>query len=253
MLDIPHDTPKKRDSAVSQAAAALRSYALAQKEGTFLGSEEDLIERLQVSRPTLRQASARVVQEHLISIRRGVGGGYFAREPGSMSVSRIAALYLMSRDAGLSEIIAAIRPLRSEQAMLAAACGDDERHAELRQFLIDDEIETDSTHGYRDFLRSEREFGRLLARMANNAVLTLLIDILYDLTAHLNRDQDVFINRPKRVLKYRELRRQLGRAILEGDSEVAKLFSHRRSELIGGWMREDFKDTRFGDTPIEAA
>ena len=239
-----------RDSAVDHAAAALRAFAQSQQEGTFLGSEEDLIERFKVSRPTLRQASARVVQEHLVSIRRGVGGGYFAREPGSASVSRIAALYLMSRDAGLSEIIAAIKPLRSELAMLAASSRDAELKAELRQFIEGDaESDTDAGHGYRDFLRSEREFGRLLGRLGNNAVLNLLIDILYDLTAHLNRDQDVLINRPERVRKYRNLRAQLARAILDGDKDVAQLFSHRRSDLIGGWMREDLEDVRFGDAP----
>ena len=238
-----------RDSAVDQAAAALRVYALSQENGAFLGSEEDLIEKLKVSRPTLRQASARVVQEHLISIRRGVGGGYFAREPGSVSVSRIAALYLMSRNAGLSEITAALKPLRSELAVRAARNRDPELQAQLRPFVDDGGDESDTEQSYRDFLRSERDFGQIMGTMGNNSVLTLLIDILYDLSAHLDRKQDVLINRPARVRQYRKLRGRLAYAILEGDMEFAELWSRRCSDLIGSWMNEDFKDVRFGDAP----
>lgn len=239
--------PKGRDSAVDQAAAALRIYALSQESGAFLGSEEDLIEKLGVSRPTLRQASARVVQEHLITIRRGVGGGYFAQLPGSLSVSRMAALYLMSRNAGLPEITAAMKPLRAEVAMRAARNEDPAMREQLNRFVSDAADEHDSAHAYREFLKSERDFGRILGRMSNNAVLTLLIEILYDFASHLNRDQDVLINRPDRVRQYRQLRTRLASAILEGDVEVAELSSHRCSDLIEQWMHRDFRDTRFDD------
>lgn len=250
MLDSPEKLPDKvRDSAVDQAAAALRAYSLSQPDGTFLGSEEDLIERFGVSRPTLRQASARVVQEHIVSIRRGVGGGYFAREPGSMSVSRIAALYLISRNSGLSEITVALKPLRAELAMRAARNRDADLQEKLRRFVSEgrEEDEAASKHAYREFLRSEREFGQILGKMSGNSVLILLLDILYDLASHLNRDQDVLINRPERVLEYRRLRARLARAILEGDVEIAELSSHRCSDLVEQWMHLDFKDARFGD------
>ena len=81
-------------SAVGQAASTLRLIAMSAEDGAFLGSEDEMIRRLAVSRPTLRAASAQVSRENLIHIRRGVGGGYFARLPDSMSVSRIAAQYL---------------------------------------------------------------------------------------------------------------------------------------------------------------
>jgi DNA-binding FadR family transcriptional regulator len=264
---MPEAATKKKsikvaDSAVDQAANALRTYALAHESGDFLGSEEDLIDRLGVSRPTLRQASARVVQEHLISIRRGVGGGYFARTPGSISVSRMAALYLMSRDAGLSEITAALKPLRAELAMRAANNHDPELQGRLRAFVEEDEArnaehadedESSEHHGYREFLRSEREFGRILGNMSENSVLILLLEILYDFASHLRREQDVLINRPERVRTYRQLRARLARAILEGDVEVAELSSHRCSDLVEEWMHTDFRNTRFGDTNLSAS
>ena len=153
----------KSGSAVSQAAEALRAFALAKSDGEFLGSEEVLIQRLGVSRPTLRQASAQVVQEHLISIRRGMGGGYFARRPESAGVSRIAALYLQSRQASFVEIAVAMKSVRAELSALAAGNDDAALREELRALAVKDrDPEHDSTadsHSYRSFLRSEREFG----------------------------------------------------------------------------------------------
>lgn len=242
-------------SAVDAAAKELRIFALSKEDGEFLGSEEDMIERLGVSRPTLRQASARVVQENLVSIKRGVGGGYFAARPGSLSVSRMAALYLMSRNAGLSETTAAMEPLRAELAKRAARNKDPELRAKLKQFVeeetrADEHGEDTDGHGYREFLRSEREFGVILGKMSKNAVLTLLLEILYDFTAQLRREQDVLINRPDRVETYRKLRLKLAHAILDGDVEMAELASHRCSGTIGEWMKKGLENTMFTDSTM---
>ncbi|MDG6079864.1 FadR family transcriptional regulator [Erythrobacter litoralis] len=253
--------PKKKQreagaaSAVDEAAKKLRIFALSKQDEEFLGSEEDMIDLLKVSRPTLRQASARVVQENLIKIKRGVGGGYFATRPGSLSVSRMAALYLMSRNAGLSETTAAMKPLRAELAKRAAWNQDPEQKAKLKKF-IDCQVDLDANkneadgHGYREFLRSERLFGEILGEMSENAVLTLLLDILYDFTAQLRREQDVLINRPDRVETYRKLRLKLASSILEGDVEMAEIASHRCSDTIEEWMAKSLENTKFGDAVL---
>jgi len=246
----------KAVSAVDEAAKQLRIYALSKEDGEFLGSEEDMIERLGVSRPTLRQASARVVQESLVTIKRGVGGGYFASRPGSLSVSRMAALYLMSRNAGLSETTAAMEPLRAELAKRAAKNKDPKLRAKLKKF-IDCQTDLDASdneadkEGYREFLRSERLFGEILGEMSQNAVLTLLLEILYDFTAQLRREQDVLIDRPDRVTTYRKLRLKLANAILEGDVEMAELASHRCSGTIEEWMRKGLENTMFKDSVLQ--
>ena len=232
-------------SSVEQAAVALRSFALSMPEGDFLGSEDDLIARFGVSRPTLRQASAQVLQENLISIRRGVGGGYFAHVPNSMTVSRIAALYLQTREAGLEEIIHAMKPIRIEIALLATRNRDPEAVQALADFI---ESEQSAPLGperdYRAFLRSERAFGKLLGQMSGNGMLSLFLDILYDFTALLRRREDVLINRPARVEAYRNLRGRMARAILEGDEEIAVVTTRRCSELISEWLHEDFGGER---------
>lgn len=237
---------KAANSALTQAADALRAYAMSRGDGEFLGSEEEMIERFGVSRPTFRQACAQVVQENLIAVRRGVGGGYFARVPTSMSVSRIAALYLQSRTAGLEEIIHAMKPIRVEIAVLAARNRDPEALERLRSFLAAEE-ETDKAgdHSYREFLRTERAFGRLIGEMSGNSVLTLFLNILYDFTAVMRRDEDVLLNRPTRVETYRELRLRMARAILDGDEDYAIVSTRRCSDVVSDWMREDFGGRSF--------
>ena len=107
-------------SVVDRAAEALRVLSLENLDGTFLGSEGEIIARLDVSRATLRQAASRVAQENFVAVRRGVGGGYFSAWPSTMTVTRMAALYLRAHDADFTEITSGIGPLKAELAVLAA-------------------------------------------------------------------------------------------------------------------------------------
>lgn len=232
---------RKKESAVANAAEKLRSLSMEKGDGEFIGSEEDLIDLLQVSRPTLRQASAQVIQENLISVRRGVGGGYFACVPDSMTVSRMAAIYLQSRSIHLPDILQAIKPLRTEIAALAARNNAKAGRETLTTFVDAEEadIAAGSQQTYRGFLASEREFGRILAKLAGNAVLNLFLNIVYDLTPLMRRDEDVWVNHPERVEAYRRQRIKMAKAILDGDDEIAKVASGRCSSLIVEWMKVD--------------
>ena len=247
------DDRRRDGSALAQAADALRGLALLREEGAFLGSEEELMRQLGVSRPTLRQASAQVAQENLIVIRRGVGGGYFTQRPNSMTVTRIAALYLQSHGAGLEEILTAIEPIRVSMAVLATHNPDAACRVQLREFLDQEEDQAPShEHGYRAFLKSERAFGKLLGQMSGNRVMTLFLNILYDFAAHLRPGEDVLVNRPQRVEAYREQRRRMARAILDGDEELAVLATKRCSRIITRWMHEDLAGRGF-ERPIGTA
>lgn len=231
----------KKGSAVAKAAERLRRLAIKKKDGEFIGSEEDLIAKLQVSRPTLRQASAQVIQENLIAVRRGVGGGYFACKPDSMTVSRIAAIYLQSRGLKLPQILRAIKPLRLEIAGLAAQNAGNSDTSPLRAFIEAEEAEMakGKQTSYRDFLGTQREFGRVVADLAGNDVLNLFLQIVYDLTQFTSRDEDVWFEHPNRVEVYRQQRLQMARAILEGDDEIARVASGRCSKLVADWMKDD--------------
>ncbi|MGD9542120.1 MAG: GntR family transcriptional regulator, partial [Methylocystis sp.] len=107
-------------SAARRAARQLRTRALTLQDGEFMGSEDELVAALGVSRPTFRQAAKLVEQEQLMRIRRGVGGGFFAMRPSSKAVAHTTAVYLQARQSTLQDAIEASRPLFAEAARLGA-------------------------------------------------------------------------------------------------------------------------------------
>lgn len=235
------------DSAVDIAAQALREIALTKCEGDFLGSEDDLVARLGVSKPTLRQASARVAQEHLIRVRRGVGGGYFARRPGSLSVSRMAAVYLRSRNATYAEITTVMRPIQAELVKLAAENTDPEMRARLREFAEEEEAAPDdrSIEAFHAFLQSERKFVDFLSEMAGNNFLQLMHEIMSDFALQVQRNDEEMFRNVDRMKDYRKLRARLARAIANGDGDIAELLSNRCTAMMSDWMRKGLKDRSF--------
>lgn len=223
---------------MKQTVEALRAESLRCAEGELLGSEDELLARHGVSRPTLRQAAALVAQEQLLQVRRGVRGGYIARRPTGRAVAHMAAIFLTTRETSPDEISRSMAPIRAELARLAATNIDDAAREAFHDFLARDAESVPENAGIRAFARSEREFGQLLGSASHNSVLALFLDILFDLAANIPREHDVFLGRPERILAYRERRRKLIEAILDGDPNVAELLAHRTSELNRQWLAE---------------
>lgn len=227
-------------SAVQHAARTLREMAMYQAEGTLIGSEEDLVRQLRVSRPTLRQAGALVAQEQLIRIKRGVNGGYFSTRPSSLTVARMAAIYLQSHQAGLRELIEAVEPIRGALARMAARNRDTMARQALEDVLASERALADEgATDYRAFLRAERAFGRVLGELSGNTVLELFLNIVYDLAARVSGEDDVYANHPERIEQYRAHRNRMAAAILDGDEELAVLATRRCSAIVTDWMNED--------------
>lgn len=234
-------TSKKKagGSALATTVAALRADALAHADGELIGSEDDLVARHGVSRPTLRQAAALVAQEQLLQPKRGVGGGYVARRPTSRAVTHMASIYLQIHGAGLEQIVQSVEPIRTELARLAAIFLDDASRAALREYVEREEQRSAEGPSYRAFLRGEREFGRVIGKASRNQVLSLFLEILYDLASSLRGQSDLMVGRPERTALYRQQRMRIVEAVLEGDADLAVLASRRCSALGLQWMLED--------------
>ena len=228
---------KHTSSVVRKVAFKMRAAALGLSDGDLLGSEDELIERYQVSRPTLRLAANTLVQEQLLRVRRGVGGGYFARVPTTEGVSHAAIGYLLAHGSTMQEIIIAVAPIKVELATLAAGNRDPNLRVELEQFAAmalpsDDEL-------YWTFLRSERTFSKILIDMARNRVLGLFLNIVYDMCAQVPPEKDVYRNNPSRIREYWECRNGMVKAILSHDADVAAVFARRCALMVAGWMSKD--------------
>jgi GntR family transcriptional regulator, transcriptional repressor for pyruvate dehydrogenase complex len=222
-------------SIVQHAIEDLRRTVFGRADGEFLGSEPDLVARLGISRPTFRQAAKLVEQEQLLTIKRGVGGGFFARRPSTTAVAHVAAVYLRTRNATIENAIQAAKPILAAIACAAAERADPETYAQLASFLAQ---ERKCAADLRTFLRAEGDFLAIFAAASGNPVLELYARVLLDFAATFVAS-NMLTRSPERVPAYRAIRTRLIHAILEGDPDVAAVLSQRRSDLLIGWMESD--------------
>lgn len=215
-------------SAVARAAGALRDLSLAAKDGQHLGSEAELQARLGVSRPTLRQAAKVVESERLITVRRGLNGGFFATRPDERDVVLAPALYLRLRAATLHDMHKASRAVMPEAIVAATACNDEALIAALR--AVRDEIRDDAPPA--TIPRTELRLWRAVSAMGGNPVLSLFIDIAYAFGV-LEKSVKIFGRDPEFDRQWHRLQRDLCDAILAKDAEIGVLLSRRRSDMIG--------------------
>jgi len=221
-------------SALRVAADALRKLALQHSDGDFVGSEAELIEKLGVSRPTFRQVAKLLEQEQLLSIRRGVGGGFFAQRPSSRGVAHMAAIFLRSRGSTQGDAIRAARPLFVECAQLAAHSSSDLVRQKVTAFL---QRERTGEQHLSEFVRREREFALIVAEAADNPVLELFIQVLADyFSSFLQRS--AYDGHPERVEVMGRLRSTTMQAILDQDQDVAQIMAGRRYDNLIGWLAD---------------
>ncbi|TCM27741.1 regulatory GntR family protein [Novosphingobium sp. ST904] len=106
-FDAPHDglpgkvrliagamSSKPSSSQIDIAAARLRSLAMATPDGELLGSEDDVIGSLGVSRITARQAARLLEREGVLTVKRGKHGGYFAARPSGDMIETVVCSYM---------------------------------------------------------------------------------------------------------------------------------------------------------------
>lgn len=235
MNDLSHLEPMKRpksSSAVARIVSALRTSILSAADGEYLGSEEQLTARYGVSRPTLRQAVRLLEHERLLVIKRGSGGGFYARRPQIDAVAHAAAIYLDIEQATFRDLITASLPLLTEAVQLAAACRDERLHARLRQLLVNDDPEAGKMEGRPDEVFAwDIEFARIIGDMCGNPVIKLFVSIIYEFGQSQWRDE-LGLRYGRHLPELYNVRNQLIRAILSGDAELARLYGQRRSMLV---------------------
>jgi DNA-binding FadR family transcriptional regulator len=228
-----------KTSVVSRVTEAIRRDCMVKPDGAFLGSEDELVERYGASRPTLRHAASVIAQEQLLSIKRGVGGGYFVRRPKSDVVAHMVATYLRMRMVAARSLFEAFTPIRNELAQEAARNPREQDFAALKKFVDDETAAKSEPMTLRSFLKSEREFGKIMIDLSGNHVLSLFFDTLLDLAGMLERQDDIFINRPARIEQYRSQRSRLASAILQRDEHLCKLEANRMAAISGKWLTQD--------------
>lgn len=229
------DESRNGDTLVARTARALSALSLAEQEGSYLGAEDDLLARLGVSRPTLRQAAKIVESDRLISVRRGLRGGFYAERPNAADAIRSLARYLRLNGASLSDIVQVTRPISEEACGLAAINGSEPQRERMRQFAgrIDD---NDSRL---DIVAAETQLGRLIAEMSGNPAIQLITEISFAFGME-EQDLGFFAHEADRA-EARRTQHAICDAILARDPDIARLMVRRRGVMINRWIERAAK------------
>jgi DNA-binding FadR family transcriptional regulator len=213
------------------AARKLRALSLAAKEGSFLGSEADLIAELGVSRPTFRQAARLVEHEQLLVITRGVGGGFHARRPDVSSVVSSAVTFMLTEKLRLSDLFSASSALTIEAARLASACSDEQQRQRAARLVKRLAPAERVPQEWPEFHREETEILELLCDMSGNGAINLLLRVLFQFGS-IGFPIGVFHGREDLMQTRRTSRLRMLRAVLDGDPQIVTVMMYRDVEFI---------------------
>jgi DNA-binding FadR family transcriptional regulator len=168
--------PNPIDDAPSPKAASLVAAQIRKQivlgelaEGDLLPSEAEMVKRLGVSRPTLRQAFRILETEHLITVQRGARGGTTVLRPSTRLASRYLSDLLRHRVTTLSDVLAARLMIEPAVVELLARRRDDAA-IEALEAAVDEEraVDDDTTSA----MNSAEHFHVRLVELAGNPVLS---------------------------------------------------------------------------------
>ncbi len=218
---------------VAQTAEALVALSRDASAGTYLGAEDDLLQKLGVSRPTLRQAAKIVENDKMIAVRRGSKGGIYATRPAAADVIRAPTHYLQLNGATVADVHAVTRRIAEDMGAAAAACTNPALRDQLAAFCA----KIDANDSPVALVDAETTLARLLAEMSGNPATMLFIEIGYTFGRGVH-DMHFYATAEDRA-RARTLQRGLCDAVLGHDAEIARLMMQRRSAMISEWLARE--------------
>lgn len=216
---------------VARVAHQLAELSLDAEAGSYIGGEDELLERLRVSRPTLRQAAKIAENERMISVRRGVRGGFYATRPEVSDAMRTITRYLRLQGAGL-EHVQVIESLQLDAAGLAAGCTDPEMRARLVEITAAAGACTDAI----GMMRADIAFAEHVAAMSGNPVVQLMVNLIYA----FGREAvsiDIYSDQAERDEMQHHFNAVCA-AIMAGDAELARFETNRRIKAVRGMIQQ---------------
>lgn len=217
-------------SLVSRVARQLAELSMDSEDGCYIGGEDELLQRLGVSRPTLRQAAKIAETERMISVRRGVRGGFYAARPDVADAIRTINRYLRLQGAQLKDL-RIVESVPQEAARLAAACTDEAQRAQLAALVAEAVTDTGTAKATMQY---DARFMAHIAAMSGNPAAELIMGMTY---AFGWEEQGIFLYTEQAQRdQMRALFIAIGEAILAGDGDLARFQMQRRLQLVHGWI-----------------
>lgn len=225
--------PIPRRSSVDQVVERIRDVITEQKlaAGERLPGELELVEQLQVSRPVLREALARLQGLGLIEIQRGNGTFVASRDRLANCVQLLRTAVTLAPRELLS--YAELRAAMEVQAVRQAAeRATDEDVAELKRMLK----ELNSVdRPYEELLEIDFRFHRRILQAAGNELMQNLMEVIYEfVVTQMARTTPS----PQENKLGRRLHREIVAAIADHDPDGAERAMREHMEAVLSRLRE---------------
>lgn len=164
-------TPKASERLARHLASSIVEGEIA--EGARLPHESEMLNQLQVSRATLREALRLLEVWGLVVIRTGPGGGPTVRRPSSGEFAEHLGLMLQFQQLTLKDVSDARLALEPMMARLAAQRITPEQIADLRDSI---EIMTQSYDAPVEFWAQNQRFHSAVAEAGDSRVISMVVD-----------------------------------------------------------------------------
>jgi GntR family transcriptional repressor for pyruvate dehydrogenase complex len=212
------------DGVVDQLREQILTGSL--RSGTLLPAERDLAVRLDVSRPTLRQALSILAQMGLVTTQRGRKGGTVVTTPSTATVASTVTLLFQTRTITAAHLTEVRRGLEVEAVQLAAARRSDQDQdaiAEAFARYVASEQDPDAHN------RLGRAFHYALARASANP---LLVEMMYSLNEAFAECFGWLVNIAELRRAADEIHRPIVEAVERGDADEARWAMIRHFEQL---------------------
>ena len=137
--------------------------------GSSLGTESELLEKFQVSRPTLRACLSVLESQGVLTLRPGPKGGIILTKPGIDVLSNTLLVYLRLNQIEFDEVMRTRMLIEPVMAHEAALYGTEAQFDAMEKTIEKMEAVGDEDSDL--FVNENREFHSLIAQSANNPVL----------------------------------------------------------------------------------
>jgi GntR family transcriptional repressor for pyruvate dehydrogenase complex len=152
------------------------------KDGDSLGSQDDLAKRMEVSRPTLREALKRLELMGLIETKHG--RGTFVKTITPQDFMNPLASFLVINQESAIELLEARLYIEGAVAALSAKNASQNDIKGIKKKLADMKTAA-KTASVEKFIANDVQFHLLVAESSKNRVLTKVVNILRDLLHQL--------------------------------------------------------------------
>ena len=193
--------------------------------GTVLDSEADMMDRYEVSRGSLREALRILEVLGFVQMKPGPRGGPVLLDPDSRQFSAIATLYYERIRATYRELLETRLVLEPEAAAMAARNRTPAHIEQLNAYI--ERSKTADLIDDRQFRAVGQDFHDLLAEMAGNKIINLLIRSCYDVFAGRTTG---FLYPLQERASVQAIHEGIARAVIAGNARTASSLMYDHME-----------------------